>query len=308
MAYRGEARPDPVTAEAGKNHADAVEVGAILREARLALERSVEDVAADLIIRPNHISAIEDGRLRDLPGPVFGAGFVRAYGDYLGLDGGALAGSLKTVPDDDSKGPDLSPPVPMPERRLPTAPLLLISAGLALVAYGGWYFTVGSEGEPVEAVAVLPDEISEAIAPPQAGAPEDAAPEPPASTTVLDAAPPPRETAPSGSAGPEKVVAPAEAEPEGRRNAAPASIVLRARADSWLEVGAAGSEPVFSGLLREGDSYRLPETPGLTLTTGNAAGLDILIGDRLVGDLGPRGTVLRGIPLDADRLLPPETN
>ena len=70
----------------GDRH-QAAELGAVLREMRLAHGRTPANVAADLRIRQVYIAAMEDGRFDDLPGPTYAVGFVRAYADYLGLDG-----------------------------------------------------------------------------------------------------------------------------------------------------------------------------------------------------------------------------
>ncbi len=74
--------PDPPVGELGTG-----ELGAMLRESRVVLGRELVDVAAELRIRQVYLQAIEDGHLDDLPGIAYATGFVRAYGDILGLDG-----------------------------------------------------------------------------------------------------------------------------------------------------------------------------------------------------------------------------
>ena len=81
----------------------------------------------------------------------------------------------------------------------------------------------------------------------------------------------------------------------------PAGIELHARADSWVEVRQ--SEPntlVMARLLRAGEVYRVPERSGLTLVTGNAGGLVVMVDGQAAPPLGKDGAVRRGIPLDAD--------
>ncbi len=56
-------------------------------------------------------------------------------------------------------------------------------------------------------------------------------------------------------------------------------------------------------LLRAGDSYRVPNQPGLTLLTGNAGALDIMVDGEPVPPIGGEGTVRRNVALDAERLL-----
>ena len=74
---------------------DAVALGGMLRETRSAFQRELSDVASELRIRLAYLEAIEEGRLDRLPGPAYASGFLRAYGDYLGLDGEDLVSKFK---------------------------------------------------------------------------------------------------------------------------------------------------------------------------------------------------------------------
>lgn len=80
------------------------------------------------------------------------------------------------------------------------------------------------------------------------------------------------------------------------------SIVLLATADSWIQVRGAGEELLFTRVLRPGDTYRVPDRPGLTLLTGNAGGLDIVVEGVRLPQLGPNGAVRRDIPLEPEAL------
>ena len=109
---------------------------------------------------------------------------------------------------------------------------------------------------------------------------------------------------------------PAAPTPEGVPTAAPgrtpevygkvnedARIVLRARLDSWVQVRDSSDDSVLIvRVLREGDSYRVPNREGLTLRTGNAGGLEILIDGRALRPIGPVGSVRGDIALDPERL------
>jgi cytoskeleton protein RodZ len=79
-------------------------------------------------------------------------------------------------------------------------------------------------------------------------------------------------------------------------------VVLVARQESWVQVSSANQE-VWTRVLRPGDRYLVPNDPTLTLSTGNAGGLDILVDGRKIPSLGPVGVVRRGISLDPKRLL-----
>ncbi|NBC31507.1 MAG: DUF4115 domain-containing protein [Alphaproteobacteria bacterium] len=79
-------------------------------------------------------------------------------------------------------------------------------------------------------------------------------------------------------------------------------IVIRAVADSWVQVNDSDGSLVMTRTLRPGDRYEVPESEGLRLVTGNAGGLEILVDGRQVPALGASGAVLRDVPLDAQRL------
>jgi hypothetical protein len=79
-------------------------------------------------------------------------------------------------------------------------------------------------------------------------------------------------------------------------------IELRARSDSWIQVRS-GDQLLLTRLLRKGETYRVPDRADLTLMTGNAGGLEVLINGTLLPPLGNEGSVARGVPLDANRLM-----
>lgn len=79
-------------------------------------------------------------------------------------------------------------------------------------------------------------------------------------------------------------------------------IVLRARLESWVQVTDADNRILLTRVLRAGDSYQVPDRPGLMLATGNAGGLDIVVDGRSVPPLGAVGVVRRDIPLDPEQL------
>jgi cytoskeleton protein RodZ len=82
-----------------------------------------------------------------------------------------------------------------------------------------------------------------------------------------------------------------------------ARIVIRASADSWVQVRDGQGQLVLTRMLRAGDSYRVPNQTGLTLLTGNAGALEIFVDGRKVPPIGPGGAIRRDVALDADRLL-----
>jgi cytoskeleton protein RodZ len=130
-------------------------------------------------------------------------------------------------------------------------------------------------------------------------------PPPPAipdiATTDIPAAP-----SVSGQDGAQQATAPpAEAQPPGEAQpqAAAAGVVLEARMDSWIKVVDAKGKTVTQLVLKAGERYVVPDQPGLVLRTGNAGGLDVIVGGRKAPPLGEVGTVLTKVSLEPSRLL-----
>lgn len=70
------------------------EISTYLRQVRQEKALSIEDIAAQTLIRLVFLQALEEGRFAELPEPVYIQGFIRRYADALELDGNALANSL----------------------------------------------------------------------------------------------------------------------------------------------------------------------------------------------------------------------
>jgi cytoskeletal protein RodZ len=72
------------------------ELGAYLRQFRYEQSITLEEVAAKTKIQARLLNAIEEGRVDQLPEPVYVQGFIRLYADALGLDGTQFANSFPT--------------------------------------------------------------------------------------------------------------------------------------------------------------------------------------------------------------------
>ena len=58
--------------------------------------------------------------------------------------------------------------------------------------------------------------------------------------------------------------------------------------------------------MRAGDTWPVPNEPGLLITTGNAGGTEVVLDGITASPLGPNGAVRRDIPLEPDAIkLPP---
>lgn len=130
-----------------------------LRQARVERGMELREAADVLRIRAVYLEALEDGRFGDLPGPTYVAGFLRTYGDALGLDGEELVRRYK----DDTGGvlarQQLNFPVPASEARQPTVAIIAITVILGLLIFGGWYVYKERMLVDLERVPEVPDTI-----------------------------------------------------------------------------------------------------------------------------------------------------
>src|SRR5579885_1480 len=131
-------------------------VGEVLRERREELALDLDGIGEALRIKPAYLAALEQGRSHDLPGPTYAIGFVRAYAHYLGLDAEAILVRFKDEATGLTARPDLSLPVPLGERSLPGAAMLLVALILAMCGYGTWYYLSTGERSRPERVAPVP--------------------------------------------------------------------------------------------------------------------------------------------------------
>jgi cytoskeleton protein RodZ len=79
-------------------------------------------------------------------------------------------------------------------------------------------------------------------------------------------------------------------------------IVLKASADSWVQIRDRQGGLVMTRVMAAGETYTVPSQEGQRLTTGNAGGLQIEVDGQSVGTLGGPGQVVRNIALDPQKL------
>lgn len=134
-------------------------IGEILRDRREELDLDLETIGETLRIKPSYLVALEQDRSHELPGATYAMGFIKAYSRHLGLDEEAVLSRFK----DESTGltarQDLSLPVPLGERSLPGAAMLLIALILGLCGYGTWYYLSTGERNRPERVTSVPQDL-----------------------------------------------------------------------------------------------------------------------------------------------------
>jgi len=177
---------------------------------------------------------------------------------------------------------------------------------------------------PVAVAPATPSTPLPAMAPPSPPAPAiTAASAPPVTTsfpppgvTILPHPPASPETSPSPApsatalapaptvaAAPATAPAAAPAADQARVYGAvglPSRIIIHVRKDSWVQIRE-GEKIIVERLLHAGDTYRVPDRPGLLMDTGNGGGLDIEVDGDKVPSLG--AAVRHNVTLDPSRLV-----
>lgn len=255
-------------------------VGEILRRARVHYNLSLDDVAATLHIRASQLGALEENRPELLPGRVYAIGFVRAYAEYLGLDGDKMVHLFKVQSVGNRARPELSLPATASESKAPgvwilaTALFLLASLLTGMVVFGKSHKKGPIPIPPVSHV-IEGDVAALASQQPLAMAVQSAVST--KKTEIPSAIPPP----------------------------SPSRITVKALDSVWLEIRDAHNKPILSRVLKAGDSYDVPDQPGLKMDTGNAGALEFSLDGQTTPPLGVKGDVLRNVGLDPATLKNP---
>ncbi|MEL7083485.1 MAG: RodZ domain-containing protein [Cyanobacteria bacterium J06597_1] len=267
-----------------------VEIGSLLRKARSAQNVSYEDASRTVRIRPDFLRSLEAGQLDGLPERVYVRGFIKAYGNYLGLDGDALANQFASAA-------QLVPPPRQHKRRAPV--------GMQLRPVHAWIAYVALIVGAVGGIAVFLDRngtFELAGSSPQASvrndgftgrddpysrASSDVALSPTSAEevfptlqdwTYIEGVFPSRDNSLTAVAPPEEVV-------DG--------LIVGIQvvdAASWVRV-VADRETVFEGTLQPGFEQQWEADESVVLRAGNAGGVLVTLNNEDVGRMGGAGEV-----------------
>ncbi len=184
--------------DSGSEHMTEQGVGALLQASRLRCGEDLQDIAHHLRIRYTYLQALEDGRVKDLPGLTYAIGFIRAYSEYLGLDSNEIVRRFKSETSKVGRKTELVFPTPIPEGGIPGGAIILVGVFVAALAYGGWYVSTVREGLFDDYIAPIPDRLMAMISLDPAVESLPAEPEPPL-PEIASEAPSPAEPSPSSA-------------------------------------------------------------------------------------------------------------
>ncbi len=290
----------------GDSDAPLETVGQDLRAARLRRGDDLATASKVLKIRKDHLEALEEDRLEALPGRTYAVGFVRSYADYLGLDTAQCVERFKAEiagrPDGDHI-PHVQVIDEDEHRRLPQG-WKIVAAVVALLMIYGAYYLISSASSiisqpstppvPAQATAkpVAPRVVRHAVATPSVSAPAAAVDSP-------QAAPAP--SAPAAEAPlPVGTV-------YGQQNVN-ARVVLRAHQATRILVQGVGGIVYLNRALNPGDTFRVPNKMGVTLTTTNAGAVEVELDGQSMGYAGKGAQLAEALPLDPQAIVDRSNN
>jgi cytoskeleton protein RodZ len=257
---------------AGTESKPPASLGQTLQNARLAQDLTIEQVAAELRIEVKQLKALEEDRFTAIGVPVFVKGYLKQYGQRLGLDTRDLLvayyrqTNLADVQIQPSRTIKLRDERQITSWLLAGIVLLAVVVGLAVWWWSGGTLeltraSAGATASPAtEQVAPATDAAAPLVSPPAERAVEAETAPPPAalSETVAEETPdaPVDEVAPPGTA---------------------VSLVFTFDAESWAGVTDGRGERLLFGLHSPGQQAAVSGQPPFEIVLGNANAVRLLV-------------------------------
>jgi len=294
-------------------------IGQELGKARQRKAMRLSDVWLVLKIRPDYLVAIEEDRFDTLPGRVYAIGYVRSYAEHLGLDAERLVGRLRTQLAGPHSLPELdSDPLPLIERTVRMPHSGRVMAGLITVTFLYFSYYAMSSNRPVEPpVLPVPSRLAaeagltEKPIPIVARAPveqravttERLPPEPvlpvPTEVAVTPPAPAPAIVLEPG----QRVQAQLPAGKRyGTRNRN-SRITLRAHRPTHIAVQGGRNRTFIDRVLWPGDTYRVPNSVGLRLSSPDAGAVELILDGTSMGFAGRDGAIAKNLSLNPQNVV-----
>ncbi len=278
------------------------ELGRLLREAREAKKLSLADIESVTRIRQKYLEALENGEFASLPGGAVARGLLRIYAAYLGLDGAAALDLYKKEGGDAGDDVEIAEPGkprlvdyrPLEVELTDSAPrftwwpwavaLLLVAIAAAVI---WWLLNSGTIANPLAIFRPTPSPTATATATPTVRQ-VTATPEPtatlPLPTPTSDLLPLPTPTVPaSPTPTPRPTLTP--------EIVAQIALELRTTQRTWLRVIADGIT-VEEGLLEADITRAWEANESITVRTGNAGGVTLILNGADLGVMGNIGQVV----------------
>lgn len=295
-----------------EGHTD-LRVGEILRRARIRAGLSFADIESQIFIRATHLQTIEDGQFQNLPGRIYALGFIKSYAEFLGLDGDKVIALVKrqSARRIDAAKASASPPAPKnleSDQSVPSFKTLIIVS--ILLTFALTLFILKFAQRPhIPTVSPVPADLKEQVTLLTKPMPSRAI------NTITDKSLSDTQTTPIPSTGKspalsaattdetQNQVEVADIDTIDQSLGAHHPIILHANQNVWLEIKTMQGKIILSRVLATGEEYWVPiDQDELSLTLGNAGGLQIILNGENLPLLGRQGQVIRALPLTTEFL------
>lgn len=254
------------------------EIGDQLRQTRQQHSLSLDMVATYTRIRSHLLQALEEGRMDNLPEPVYTQGLIRRYGEALGLNGEELANFFLPDPPQETVQPKVNV---LPLSQLRPTHLYLTYILLIICAINGVsYLNKSSNLATVSGGNVA--------------APSPEAPNNPLREAVVNAQTQAQSRLVSSPTSSNSVVTTVE-KPQTAQSAKPTEekemeVAIAVKDESWVLIEVDGKTE-FEGVLTGGSERRWKAKEKLVVVAGNAGGVLVTVNNGQAKRLGEPGTV-----------------
>lgn len=268
---------------------------------KLRRERELRGISLDQIATATKIStrmlkAIEEEKFDLLPGGIFNKGFIRSYAKFLGIDEEQAVADYVAATGPEEPINNLPQITDIPERPARqvdeegaiswTAIVVLVL--LVALGYGAWTYhnhrkAEKESRETAPAAAISAPAVEAPPAERKLQTADVTAPKPPTAA--------PSESTPAKSAPP-STASPAALKTDATEPAPKPSVdlVIRTSEESWVQAIADG-KTVFSETLPASSEKHVTASRRITLTVGNAGGVEVTYNGATLPDIGGPGKV-----------------
>ena len=269
----------------------ATKVGTLLKNMRLEKGLKVVDIAKRLCIRKQYLEAIEDNNYSEIPAFPYGVGFIRSYANFLGLNSENIV-ELYKEETSTKKVPVITISEVPSNSGMPGLVYVIISLAALAIVYGAWKMLNNSAEDPddvyvaedsmdnsadmivVEETVLENDTTSESAQPTE--------PVVEASESQLNDKP----VAVDNKTTSDKVETPTtDVQPQEEKNneekreaikIPEKGVFIEVLEETWVEVKTE-LKLYLSKVLKEGDTYTLPDDKGLILSVGKLGGVNVYV-------------------------------
>lgn len=279
-------------------------IGKELRAARLGAELKITDVAEELNLKVEHLTAIEKDQYGDLPGTTYVIGFVRSYAKFLGLNDAHLIDRLlQSGLVEPLEGAAVKPVIEKEkissslELEPKSRKKLFVGILFAIFVAGLVYAFLTSSNQSVEGDVFIEDDAENAevtyVNPSVETAETEATPAPKAEVNTASA------VVETVSQTPVREIKLLGTKPEGAR------VLLTALEDAWYQVYHPTTKVVYqNAVLKAGQSVWLEDVDGVLMDIGRPHKMALTIDGKDYGVAGPSwGGVIKRLPTNANYLI-----